>query len=205
MLYERTAPVGSRELHRKAGAALERERAAGAAVTAAELAMHFERGRDPMPALRYYAEAAEAALLHFSPARVHEPHRAWPDLLDQPPRRRSAPRSRSRSPRFAACPLSTARRRLRDEERLQRAYSLLRRVPQHPMRGLLLHGLGFLLSLRAEYAEALAVADRTQALSSTTNDAVLPGRARARSKARSHAARAAAGGSRWLERGLARA
>ena len=35
---------------------------------AAELAMHFERGRDPMTALRYYAEAAEAALSHLSPA-----------------------------------------------------------------------------------------------------------------------------------------
>ena len=38
----------------------------------------------------------------------------------------------------------------------QRAYSLLGEVPQHPMRGLLLHGFGFVLCLRAEYAEALA-------------------------------------------------
>ena len=50
------------QLHRKVGAALERERAAGVPVAAAELAMHFERGREPMAALRYYAEAAEAAL-----------------------------------------------------------------------------------------------------------------------------------------------
>ena len=68
VLYERTAPSARAQLHRKVGAALERERAAGVPVAAAELAMHFERGREPMTALRYYAEAAEAALLHLSPA-----------------------------------------------------------------------------------------------------------------------------------------
>ena len=52
----------------------------------------------------------------------------------------------------------------------QRAYSLLRDVPQHPMRRCLLHGFGFVLSLRADDAEALAVAERAEALSSTTND-----------------------------------
>ena len=39
-------------------------------VSAAELASHFELGREPMAALRYYAEAAESALLHFSPAQT---------------------------------------------------------------------------------------------------------------------------------------
>ena len=38
------------------------------AVAAAELAMHFDRGRTPMAALRYYSEAAQTALLHLSPA-----------------------------------------------------------------------------------------------------------------------------------------
>jgi hypothetical protein len=41
------------------------------------------------------------------------------------------------------------------------------------MRGLLLHGLGFVLCLRAEYAEALALAERADALFSTTHDPVL--------------------------------
>ena len=69
VMYERTDPPARSQLHRKVGAALERERAAGVPVTAAELAMHFERGREPMTALRYYAEAAEAALMHLSPRR----------------------------------------------------------------------------------------------------------------------------------------
>ena len=67
-------PPRPRELHRKVAAALERERAEGA-VSAAELAMHFELGRDPMPALGYYVEAAEAALMHVSPSE-RDPYRA---------------------------------------------------------------------------------------------------------------------------------
>ena len=76
VLYDRTPPSARMQLHREVGAALERERAAGVAVAASELAMHFDRGRQPMAALRYYAEAAEAALLHFSPAACIEPGRA---------------------------------------------------------------------------------------------------------------------------------
>ena len=68
VLYDRTPPSARMQLHREVGAALERERAAGVAVPPSELAMHFDRGRQPMAALRCYAEAAEAALLNFSPA-----------------------------------------------------------------------------------------------------------------------------------------
>jgi predicted ATPase len=68
VLYERTPRSLRTHLHRQVGAALERERSLGVVVAASELAMHFERARQPMTALRYYAEAAEAALLHFSPA-----------------------------------------------------------------------------------------------------------------------------------------
>jgi hypothetical protein len=68
VLYEHITPLLRSQLHRKVGAALERERAAGVPVSAAELAMHFERGREPITALRYYAEGAKSALLHLSPA-----------------------------------------------------------------------------------------------------------------------------------------
>jgi predicted ATPase len=66
LLYERIGPLARAELHLKVGRALERERAAGVLVSAAELAMHFERGRESITALRYYAEAAQAALLHLA-------------------------------------------------------------------------------------------------------------------------------------------
>src|SRR4029450_9555922 len=55
----------------------------------------------------------------------------------------------------------------------QRASSLLADVPHHAMRGLLLHGLGFLHNLRAEYDAALATADRADALAAESTDAFL--------------------------------
>ena len=85
----------------------------------------------------------------------------------------------------------------------QRAYSLLDEAPQHPMRSRLLHGFGFMLSLRGEYAEALAVADRAEALGSITNDPALLSTACTvhgqvdQLQGRPQAART------WLERGLA--
>jgi tetratricopeptide (TPR) repeat protein len=86
---------------------------------------------------------------------------------------------------------------------LQRAHALLENVPGHPMRATLLHLLGVGLGLRGEYADAILVAERTQALSSATNDAVLlraacliQGQARM-IQGRPRVAR------EWLERGIA--
>ena len=204
VLYERTAPSARAQLHRKIGAALERERAAGVPVTAAELAMHFERAGEAMAAVRYYAEAAEAALAHFSPEecmRIVE--RASP-LLEQAP---DGPERNALQITIGTLHGLAATRVLgagsEAKSALQRAYSLLDEAPQHPMRGRLLHGFGWMLCLRAEYAEALAVADRAEALGSTTNDPVLLSTACTvhgevdQLQGRSRAART------WLERGLA--
>lgn len=79
MLYNQIGPVARAELHRKVAAALERERAHGADVTAAELASHLERLTEDIPAVRYYAEAAESTLLQFSPAQTM-------DLTERGPR-----------------------------------------------------------------------------------------------------------------------
>ena len=70
VLYKRVGRLARVELHRKVAASLERERAQGLNVGAAELASHLDLGREPMAALGYYAEAAESALLHFSPAQT---------------------------------------------------------------------------------------------------------------------------------------
>jgi tetratricopeptide (TPR) repeat protein len=136
--------------------------------------MHFELGREPMTALRYYAEAAEAALAHLSPAECIGLTERALTLLAQ------TPDGTDRN----ALEITLATLRgvsathvhgisLEAKSAFQRAYSLLADIPDHPMRGRLLHGFGFVLSLRADYAEALAVAERAEALSSATNDPVL--------------------------------
>jgi DNA-binding winged helix-turn-helix (wHTH) protein len=174
VLYERTNPSTRSQLHRKVGTTLERERAPSAPVAAAELAMHFEVGREPMAALRYYVEAAEAALARLSPRECMNLTEQALTLLTRAPEGTerdaleialatlggvSATHVYGMSPKAKSA--------------FQRGYSLLADIPEHPMRRRLLHGFGFVLSLRAEYAEALAVADRAEALSSATNDPVL--------------------------------
>jgi hypothetical protein len=174
LLYERTNPSVRSQLHRKVGTTLERERAPGAPVAAAELAMHFELGREPMAALRYYVEAAEAALARLSPRECmnltehaltllgHAPDGTERDALEitlATLHGVSATHVHGMSPEAKSA--------------FQRAYSLLADIPEHPMRRRLLHGFGFVLGLRADYAEALAVADRAEGLSTATNDPVL--------------------------------
>ena len=205
VLYERTAPLARTQLHRKVGAALERERAAGLPVLGSELAMHFERGREPMTAMRYYAEAAEAALTHVSPAECLAHTERALTLLQHAPKggERDALEIAHATLRGVAAAHLFGISSGEAKSAFQRAHALLGEVPRHPMRGLLLHAFGFALCLRAEYAEALALAERVEGLSAEASDPVLllsvctvqgdvhllQGRPRA--------ARA------WLERGLA--
>ena len=59
------------------------------------------------------------------------------------------------------------------KEALQRACRLLDDVPRHPARGALLFRLGFMLSVRSEHADALALAERIEALAQETDDPAL--------------------------------
>ena len=205
VLYERTSPSARIQLHRKIGAALERERATTPGTgSAAELAFHFERGGQATAAVRYYAEAADAALTHFSPEEcMRIIQRASPALKHAPEgsERNALQITVATLHGLAATRVLGAGREAKDA--FQRAFSLLDHKPQHPMRSRLLHGFGFMLSLRADYAEALAVADRAETLGSISNDPVLLSTACTvhghvdQLQGRPQAART------WLERGLA--
>src|SRR5262249_38086876 len=140
----------------------------------AELAMHYDRARAPMNALRWYVQAAESALLHFSPtACISFVDRAF-DLIAQAPQ--GAERDELELAlatlrgiaAFQALGFGTEAR-----SSFERAYALLPRASGHPMRGRLLHGFGYLLSLRAEYAQALEVADCAESLSHESGDSAL--------------------------------
>jgi DNA-binding winged helix-turn-helix (wHTH) protein/tetratricopeptide (TPR) repeat protein len=174
VLYERLVPSARAELHRKVGTALEQQRSTSFGVAAAELAMHFDRGRAPMAALRYYAEAAQAALLQVSPTECMTVTERALRLLDQAP---GGVERTSLEITLATLRGASAFHSLGAGNEARSAYqrgaSLLPDVPQHRMRGLLLHGFGFLLNLRAEYGEALAAADRADALTCDASDAFL--------------------------------
>jgi hypothetical protein len=203
VLYERTVPSARAQLHGKVGAALERERAAGVSVASTELAMHFERGREPMSALRCYVDAAETALARLSPVECLSLTERGLALLAQTP---GGVERNTLEITLAALHGMSASQVLgfgrEAKSAFQRAYALLGDVPQHPMRGPLLHGLGFVLSQRGEYAEALAVAERAEALSSATNE---PGLVLAVCTVQGHAHMLQGrprGARKWLERGL---
>jgi DNA-binding winged helix-turn-helix (wHTH) protein len=204
VLYDRTPPSARTQLHRDVGAALERERAAGVAVPASELAMHWDRGRQPMAALRHYAEAAEAALLNFNPtACIGFAERALA-LVPQAPE--SAERDALELTLATLHGVSAFHSLGVGSEAMsafERAYALLAGAPEHPMRARLLHGFGYVACLRGDYVGALVVAKRAEALAAVSDDpelmlvaCFLHGEAH-HLQGRTQAARS------WMERGLA--
>jgi len=173
-LYDRIAPRVRTQLHSNVGFALARDRAAGMAVAATELVMHFERGAEPRPALRHCVYAAES-LLQVSPTevwRLTERGLALVDRLERDPERDALELSLWTLRGVSALQLFG----MGSEDAkaaLLRAYKLLDDVPQHPAREPLLFRLGFMLCLRAEHADALALAGRIEALAQNADDPAL--------------------------------
>ncbi|EJM65172.1 transcriptional regulatory protein [Pseudomonas sp. GM49] len=174
VLYDRTPRSLRIDLHGRVGTALERERSAGVPVAASELAMHFDRARLPMIALRYYAEAAEAALLHFSPDLcISLTERALLLLMQAPEGTERDTLEITLATLQGVSAFHMFGVGSEAKGAFERAYTLLADVPEHPMRGRLLHGFGYLLGLRGDYSQALEVAERAEALSLNANDAEL--------------------------------
>jgi len=173
-LLDRTTPPARVELHRRVATALERERAMGTAIAASELAAHFEQGRVPLSALGYFAEAAQVALQQLRPDECLSLSERGLGLVPQTasgPERVAHELTLGTLRGVAAFHTLGAGNVAFDA--FARASTLLGETPDHPMRGLLLHGLGFLLNLRAEYDEAILTAARAEALGEATGDALL--------------------------------
>ncbi|MGZ8202923.1 MAG: ATP-binding protein [Burkholderiales bacterium] len=172
VLYNRLGPVARARLHRDIAVALGRERAEGADVAAAELASHFEQAHELTPALRYYAEAAESALLHFSPAQTMSlTQRALAFLpMLEPSDARTDLEITLGTLQGAAAIQSLGIGTMEVKGAFERALSLLDQVPQHPLRGLFLSALGLALFMRGEPDEAYALAQRCERLSAASDD-----------------------------------
>lgn len=203
VMYERIPAMLRAELHARVGAALEQERAAGAAVAASELATHFDRGRRAGTALRHYADAAQAALRQFSPAACLDDTARALALLPQ-----AAPGDERDTLEITLATLRgiAAFQALGfgDETRdaFARASALLDKVPAHPLRGRLLHGFGYLLNLRGEYVPALDIARRAEALPADPHNPV-PRLAACFLHAQAHHMQGRAEPAlEWIERGL---
>jgi len=172
VLYERIGALARAGLHCKVAAALERERAEGGKAGSAELAFHFELAGETLSALRCYAEAAESALMRFSPSETMSLTERALALLPaaEASDARAALEVTLATLRGTAAVQLLGPGSIEAKGAYERATSLLDRVPQHPLRALCLHGLGLVLCLRAELDEAYALAQRTDALAAQTRD-----------------------------------
>ena len=127
-----------------------------------------------MRSLGYYVEAADAALLHLSPAACMSFSERALALLEGATLR----------PQYTPTEVTLWALRgvasfhllgVVDETRdaFRHAHGLLQQVPDHPMRGLVLHGLGFVHCLRAEYEEATPITEQAVALAASSGDGVI--------------------------------
>ena len=172
VLYKRLARIARVDLHRKVAAALERVRADGGEVRATELASHFDLADEPASAVRYYAEAAESALVRFSPAQTLTfTERAMVLLpLVEPGEGRTALEMTLAVLRGTAAMQVMGICSVEAKQSFERALLLLDEVPQHPLRGLVLSVLGLAYHMRGEPNEATGIARRGEALWSASGD-----------------------------------
>jgi DNA-binding winged helix-turn-helix (wHTH) protein len=205
VLYQRLGTMARARLHRRAAAALQRRREAGADVSSAELALHCALCHDVQAALRHYAEAAEGALHRFAPG---EAMRLTGQALALLP---SCPESPARDalelallgPRgVAASQLLgvTADATRAVYERVEALFAC-GGLPAHTSRALEL-GLGWVCFVRGEYGKALAQAERLHELAARHGDPVLRVGACHLSGATRVYQGDLAGGRHWLEQGL---
>ena len=177
VLYNQIGPVARAELHRRVAAALERERAHGADVTAAELASHLELARQYIPAIRYYAEAAESTLLQFSPAQTMDlTGRALALLqLGGDSEERATLEITLATLQGTAAIQVHGISSIQVKQALERAQSLLDDVHGHPLRGLVQHLRGRPRIARDWFEKALDVCRDLDASTSRTVFVADPG------------------------------
>src|SRR5215831_377769 len=162
VFYERLSTSQRVQLHRRAARVIEAARVAGDVISAAELASHYERGHQPMFAVRYYAEAAEYAAAHFAATDAFNLTANALKLLDR------VPESQERMELALALvhQRGVAAAQLfgvgADEtsSAFDRARILCEALTETPMRAILLNGLGVSRYVQGDFARARAIGER---------------------------------------------
>src|SRR6185436_12813882 len=175
VFYQRQGVSTRVQMHRRVAAALERGRSAGIAVTAAELASQHEAGLAHAPALRYYVEAARSALGNFAPREAIDLTSRALSLLARCPEgtERLELEFALVSVRGLACSQQFGLVSREGEIAYRRALELCDILPLTPARAQVLGGLAWMYYSRAEYDDALKLAQRMESLSLTHEDPVL--------------------------------
>jgi DNA-binding winged helix-turn-helix (wHTH) protein/tetratricopeptide (TPR) repeat protein len=175
VFHQRLGAATCAQLHRRVARALERDRAAGAAVTAAELASHCELGHDFLAALRHYAAAAESALQHFAPAEAMALTAQALGLLPRCPAspERDALEMALLGPRGSAAAQLLGVAAPETVAAFERAQVLSGALPVQSTTRALELGAGWAHLARGQYDQALALATRIGALAALRADRLL--------------------------------
>ncbi|HKU15271.1 MAG TPA: AAA family ATPase [Steroidobacteraceae bacterium] len=175
VFYQRQGASTRVQMHRRVAAALERGRAAGITVTAAELASQYEAGLVHTAALRYYAEAARNAVGHFAPQEAIDITLHALSLLPRCPEgtERLELEFALAAVRGLACSQQFGLASPEGEIAYHRALLLCDILPLTPARAQVLGGLAWMYYIRAEYDDALSLSQRLEALALTHDDALL--------------------------------
>jgi DNA-binding winged helix-turn-helix (wHTH) protein/tetratricopeptide (TPR) repeat protein len=175
VFYQRQGASTRVQMHRRVAAALERGRAAGIAVTAAELASQHEAGLAHAAALRYYVEAARSAVNHFAPREAIDITSHALSLLPRCPEgtERLELEFGLVSVRGLACSQQFGLASSEGEIAYKRALELCDILPLTPDRAQVLGGLAWMHYIRAEYDDALKLSQRLEFLSLTHDSPLL--------------------------------
>jgi DNA-binding winged helix-turn-helix (wHTH) protein/tetratricopeptide (TPR) repeat protein len=152
-----------------------RSSSTGDAVTASELASHYELGHEYLPALRQYVAAAKSALSKFAPREAIDLTARALTFLPRVPA--STERQELELELLAARGIAcqqvlgvSSPEAVQAFERVQQLDALL---PPNPGRALLLNGLGWGYYSRGEFAASRALGERIDALAEQHGNAVL--------------------------------
>lgn len=174
VFYQRLSVPRRIELHRRVAKSIQG--AQGPFSVAAELASHFERGHQPMLAVRYYAEAAANAVIrHFAPVDAINLTTAGIKLLDRVP---DSPQRMELElalvhQRGIACAQAQGIASPESIAAFDRARVLCDALPESPERSLLLNGIGLTCYIRGDYPGAIAIADRASERAERLNSPLL--------------------------------
>lgn len=175
VFYQHVGAHARMQLHGRAAASMARRRAVGSTVTAVELASHYERSHNLMPALRHYADAAENALRHFAPTEALELTAHALDLIAQVAEgmERNEVELALLAHRGVAASQLLGVASPEARSAFERAELLSSRLPPAPARAAELNGQGWVFYARGEFEAALTLGKRMLALGEARQEPIL--------------------------------
>jgi predicted ATPase len=161
VLYDRVLPSRRAELHRRIGTQAEAAHGARAGEIAAELAMHFERGRDHKRAAKHLRKAAENALRRFAYHEAVSLARRGLELLGNLPESDERTEQELSMQLALGVPLIAVQGYAAPDvgRAYIRARELARQLPETPVASQVVWGLWTFHTLRAEFGASRPLAE----------------------------------------------